>query len=192
MWKLTRWRDLTKKSRLNINDMTAICDDLSELQINNLCISMPKYGIKTNLFDLGCHDYGEVQVIFDQFHRTASTTILEMHIRIYLGKHTIEAEVVGEAEYSEICDYYDGNMQDYLFTYFANILSSDKYLTRFGKLDLPDKLSNYYPACEWSPSIRTSYHRDSRGEPLSVERVSGKTTIPLILRVGIKQEKGEK
>lgn len=182
MWRITRWKNL--QSRLNMNRLNGLCEDLNDLHINNLCISIPKYGISTHIFESRLHDYGEIQVSFEQVYKSATDHMLIMNAYLYLGKNVVEATIVGEAEYSELCDYYDANLQDYLFTYFANIISCDKYLTKFGNFSIPDKLSTYYPECDWSPNIKVSYHRDSRGEPLTVERVSGKKSVPLILRVG--------
>lgn len=190
MWKLklSKWTNLKKTSRLNINTLSALCEDLSSLHINNFCISLPKYGIRTRLFDTRAHEYGEVQIIFEQQTKYRDCTVLEMHARIYLGRHTIEAVVVGDASYSINCDYYDANLQDYLFTYFANIISSDTYLAKFGKLELPEKLSSYYPECDWTPSIKVSYHRDMLGDPLSVECISGRKSMPMILQTAKKKE----
>lgn len=190
-WKLIRWKDLTKKSRVNICGLSWLYEDMKDLRMRNLCISLPTYGIKTVRYESPAHEYGEVQVYFDLKYGSGDEHILEMHAHIYLGKHTVEAVVVGEAEYSSVHEGYTATLQDYLFTYFANIISSDKRLARFGNLHLPNKLSSYYPECDWQPNLKISYHRDSYGEPFSVERLSGKNTVPLILRVGTTTEKEE-
>lgn len=190
-WKLVKWKDLTKKSRINICALGCMCEDLKDLHIYNLCISLPKYGIKTVYRESAAHEYGEVQIYFDYKYSDGDTHTLEMHAHIYLGRHTVEAIIVGEADYSNMNEGYDATLQDYLFTYFVNIISSDKRLARFGNFHLPNKLSSYYPECEWRPTLKISYHRDGYGEPFSVERLSGKSTIPLILQAGIVTNKKE-
>lgn len=188
-WSLKKWRSLTKTSRLNINNLQRLCEDLQSLRIKNLCISVPKYGILTRPIDIGGHEYGEVQVVFEQTKRSMTDVTIEMSVWIYLGRHTLKAVVVGDATYDDNCDYYDNNVMDYLFTYFANIVSSDTYLAKFGKIELPGKLSSYYTDCVWQPRVRTSYHQGTRGEPLTVEQLKTKQTVPLILRPA--QKEGE-
>lgn len=177
--RIARWRDLSR-CEIDIARQGEMIAELSELHIRRFRISIQRFGIRTIYLQIPRHDYGELEVSFDHRHVGNQHTIT-MRAVIYLGSKRIEAVIRGSAEY----EYggYDMNIQDYLYTYFYNMVSSGNQLKRFGPFDLPSKMSNYYPGCEWSPYTKVGYHRETAGQPLTVMAVCGARTIPTILNI---------
>lgn len=177
--RITRWHDLSR-CEIDIARQAAMIAELSELHIRKFRITIQRFGVRTIYLRIPRHDYGELEVSFDHNHQ-GNEHIITMRGIIYLGTKRVEVVVRGAAEY----EYggYDMNIQDYLYTYFYNMVTSSSYLKRFGPLDLPSKMSNYYPGCEWSPYAKVGYHRETVGQPLTVVAVTGAKTIPTILNI---------
>ena len=177
MVMITKWRDLSKFS-IPIADIARIGSEISELHIRNFRMSVRKFGIRHRFFVIPRREYGELELEFDHSHEENCHTIT-MRANIYLGKDRIEAVIQGIAEYEYAG--YDINIQDYLYTFLGNIIDANQCLKKYGPLSLPSRLSNYYPGCEWNPYVKTGYHREHSTQPLTVQAMYGRKTIPEIL-----------
>lgn len=184
MFRLTRWQDLSKYKLIVVDDLVPIVRDIADLHIFKLSFHVIKYGVRTFYGRGPRREYGEFELTFDHTQvdlgEPESANQTTMYARIFLGNQVIEVTLAATAYYA--FSGYDYNIQDYLYTYFCGLVHGDSKLQHFGEITLPEKLSNYYPGCEYSPYTTTSYHRGCVGTPLTVRRLQGKNTQPLVLR----------
>ena len=153
------WQDL-RDNTIDVEAIGQIALDVSKYHIFGLKIQIEKYNITSERLPRGIGiGRSTVEISFSRSRKELLTkTTLDGVVRFfYKGVyHTVRMKLSAEAEYSFLP--YDLKIQDYLYTYFTDVLEHDGRFQKYGNFWLPETLSNYYPGSEWDNQEVKEYH----------------------------------